>query len=336
MSSQIRKYLRLLEFFQTDHGNRLPPPRLKDRGGDGGRPEGGKFWISPEGIKIRVPEDDDYTQMLYRSPEDFDTTTTELTRFLKSINPNTAQNYRKWLAIARPNDPNAAPTDSDKTYTKDDFTLKNPNLTGVASNIAMKFLFDRGWCYLEYNYPIRANVHCARNHAKQVLHTLGSIFPMIQIENITVSLFKEEKGALFKSIRFSSEDTQNFSGAFGEALQWAKTGVAPIQKWYYVILPGTEIDTRLTSSGLVPKQHKSGVYKVNFYPPFPPEMWKLFHRLAGNDAIALRFPAEVTHNMNVNQANDKQSIALYSTKPFVIPRDVLQQYVRGKWVPLDR
>lgn len=306
MTHPIRSLIKIVELQDTKTGG--DPPTLLDEPG-GRRPEGGKYWFHA-GQKIIVPPHSDFAIQPMEQYQQFGFNPRDMLAWFEQHNKVAANELQRHL--------------------KDPAARIFGNL-GTRSGCIM-YAIVQGWAYIEYEEQ-GALIWLDGQHARQIVHAAGSLFPMMGMEVIKLVLPREGDAFTNRAINFRKEDYAGFAGAYGAVMQWVKDGTVPQQDWTYTLMHTGDV---LDAAGLHAKPmdyaRKGGwTDRKIFGIPYFGRRGAISYFGQQKGGTIFRFPTSVAVDLGLDRGQFVNDEVLYSKKPFVIPAAVLQRKTGSGW-----
>ena len=305
----LRHFIRIVELNDVSTGTPPPPTMVDDPGRRG--ENSGKYWFrNHEKLGLVAVSPTDYNIDFAMQP---------LTRYKEF-------GFQPQQIIAWMEQHNHYALESFKMY------LANPS-EGIWNNSgtrngSISYAISQGWAYIEYNEQ-DGTIWLDAHHAKAVVSSAGSMFPMMGMERIGLVLPRSSADAFVnKTVSFFKDDYSGFAGAYGGLMQWAKDGTVPVQNWVY-----TMTDQPVGSAGLVGEPLKyvyigNATYRNVFYIRYFTR--NAVRLMKGEKGTMYRFPVEIANNLSLRQAGSNMGdLKLFSQEPFTIPADL---YNAGRWL----
>lgn len=201
----------------------LPPRRREDRGED---PKRKFFWMNDGNVISVNMAANEITnpagQAVILHPEKFGIPEEQIANLLNRYDP-TREEYESFKANKNKYDPE-----------------KMAHLW-QSSNIIFKEMLKKGWLWGNYVPPEHLSVAVIPSSAQKALEELVDVFPIMQIDDISVTLVTDfslyanlKYRSNNKTLVFSRYEIDGFGGNLFKMLQWSK-GVeeAPQSNWLY-------------------------------------------------------------------------------------------------------
>lgn len=324
----IRRFITIVEREMSrdkssiiDSGSSFPP--LPEKGGGRG-PREGEFWMKGSTLlAVPGPENHinfDFAQMIYVYPEKFGMTIEQVIDEVARTDEFTANVLRRWRA-----------GEFDSLQMD-----RRPASHAGGRSSGLRLMFSRGWSFVESRID-RISMITTREILRSAVSDLAGNFPLINTEEITVSIHKARNGMSewTETVTFRKEDFAAMAGHFSALLHWAGTGEAPVQNYGYIARSRLGDLSNGIESEIGHVQHGNALYadrhRLFFLNGSPTTRYEVVRQGRQN---FVRFPTKYLDGLRSTYDGAHRAYCAYSDKPFVIPPEALQVWSGRAWVPM--
>lgn len=316
--------MKLFELFVTDRrlttDSDPPEPPIRGDGGGGG-PRAGKYWVKGgKVIPVTIPQPTDQLTrpeglVAIYDPEAFGLTQQNLLDFF-SRSARELEYYKEFLA------------DEGRGA-----------WLGANSTSVIDLLLQHGWALVHLSVDMEdsreMHLFCAEKFAKLAIGAVAQHFPLMQLDELFISLVDSYQFRRMQTLSFGPEDASGFGGLFQAVMKWLGQGEVPASNYIYFVAP--DIDDQIPRS-LKPRpgrfpigggKYRTG-YGLFFY--YEPLMAHEVRMKAKSDMKIYRALYSILHHQMHLQTFDlgKRGVFLSSVY-FAIQPNALQVWDGRNW-----